>query len=552
MRKSNKVVALALAAIASVGTLAACGGMSEEERKNLNDKTVLNITMPDLGYGTDWMKAVAKGFTAKTGTKVSLKVTPNESGYVTAMRAGKAPYDIYVLRSDTFSLVNSNAANFTGHPQILANLDDLYNSQVANETNAEGEPLLFKDKMKDVYEIYNRTYRNAQEAASGEYHYYAVQWCDSVFSIVRNLDVWKDEWKVPVTTDELLALSATIKSTNGYTPFIWSSQASYWWSVANLWVTQYQGLEDMYGDQGFWAGYSQEGLENSPNMWRRQGFLEAMKVLDELVKEENGYQHLLSTTVDFTTAQGYFLIEENKIAMMANGDWLYNEMEKNYPAAKIEMMNTPVLSAIRNLPECKETIQDKNDGIETDAELSALIKAIDNGSTALTGEGYAVSQAAFDKVYEARNMYTCSSNINHVMVSPVDSDSLDIVKEFYNYLASDEGQTLFATGGAGFTHIFETSDEVHAECIKAANDFVKSSETIKLGAEVAPWPMYKSRLFTMGGMPVYPMIEMGYQFPEQIFSLPGKGYKNAEQVYVENFSNAKTKWSSYMTAAGLA
>lgn len=549
MTKKTKLLATTLASVMALSGLAACVGSNNEDAL-LKDKTVLNICMPDLGYGTDWMKAVANGFTQKTGTRVNVKVTPTESGYTTAMSAGKAPYDIYLLRQSTYGLVTSNAVNMTGNETIIANLDDLYNSQVGNETKVDGTPLLFKEKMKDVYESYNRIYRTTADEQNNTPHYYAVQWCDSAFSLVRNMKVWKDSWNVPNTTDELLALSAQIKN-EGATPFIWSSQASYWWAAANIWVTQYQGLEDMYGEQGFWAGYSEDGEKNSPNMWRRQGLLESLKVLDELVKAENAYQHVLSTSVDFTTAQGYFLIEENNIAMMANGDWLYNEMEENYPDANIEMMRMPVISAIRNLSECAT--------IESDAELSALIDAIDAGSTALSGTGYSVSQEAYNKVYEARKMYTCSSNINHIMVSPSDSDSLDIVKDFYLYMATEEGQTLFATGGAGFSHIFETGDAVRTAASAVQNDFVKSSEAIKADSEVAPWPIYTSRLFSMGGMPVYPTIELGYQFPELIFSLQGDGlnvsgggYMTASELWVSNYNNARSKWSSYMSAAGLS
>ncbi len=553
MKKSTKILALGLATVASLGTVSSLAGCGAKEDKDLKDPTVLNICMPDLGYGTDWMKNVAKGFTAKTGTRVNIDVTPTESGYVTAMYAGTAPYDIYCLRANTYSLVTANQANVSGYECILADYDDIYGSQVAQETNEKGEPLLFKDKMKDMYESYNRVYKTVEDEQNDNYHYYAVQWCDTVFSIVCNMDVWKSEWAVPNTTDELLALAEKIKDTKGYTPFIWSSQASYWWQTASLWVTQYQGLEDMYGNEGFWAGYSETGVKNTPDMWKRRGILEALTVLDELVKDENGYQHVLSTSVDFTTAQGYFCLPENKIAMMANGDWLYNEMKKNYPKANLKMMPMPVISAIRNHPDCQETVRDKNDGIETDAELSALISAIDAGSTALSGEGYNVSQKAFDKVYEARNMYNCSSNINHVMVTPYWSDSKEQVKEFMLYLASEEGQIKFAEGGnTGFTHCFETTDAVRAASHAVSNNFVKSAEALKQGKQVAPWPVYSSRLFSVGGMPVNPMIELGYNMPELIFSLTGSGYKDAVTIYTENYQNAKTKWASYMQTAGLA
>ena len=534
MVKTKKLLVSTLVlTMACSATFAGCN----KENPDLTDPGVLNIVMPDLGYGTDWMKSLGAAFTAKTGTKVNVEVTPTEGSYVTEMRAGTAKYDIYLLRDNTFNLVTNNTANYSGYDCILANLDDVYDS------NVMGENVKFKDKMKDSFEAYNRIYATY---GSDEYHYYAVQWCDSVYSLIRNLDVWKSNWAVPNTTDELLTLSAQMKG-EGYYPFIWSSQATYWWQAANLWVTQYQGYEDMYGKYGFWNGYAEgatEGSEISPDMWMRDGIYYCLDVLDNLMKNSNGYQHPLSTTVDFTTAQGYFLTPSQKIAMMVNGDWLYKEMSKNYSNANIEMFAMPVVSAIRNHPDCEGTI-------ENDAELSALIKAIDNGSTALSGEGYEVSQKAFDKVYEARHMYTPATQMNHIMVSPSYSDSLDIVKQFYLFLASDEGLSTYSSSSGGFQLFFDASETVKQASLSTANSFVKSILKVKENNMSCPWPMYTSRLFTVGGMPDNPTIETGYKHAELIFALDGTGYMNANDLYLLNYENAKSKWSVYTQNAGM-
>ena len=537
MKNVRKLLVVVIAAIVALsGGLVGCGGSSGNA--DLDDAGVLNIIMPDLGYGTDWMKAMAAGFTTKTGTKVNVDITPTESSYVTQMRAGTAKYDIYLLRDNTFNLVTNNAANYSGYDCILANYDDIFNSKV------DGEDILFKDKMKSTFEIYNRVY---PKYGVDEYHYYAVQWCDSAFSLVRNLDVWQSGWAIPNTTDELLSLAGTIKS-QGYYPFIWSAQASYWWQSANLWITQYQGYDDMYGKYGFWNGYAEGASADSKisaDMWMRDGIYYGLEVLDELVKASNGYQHPLSRSVDFTTAQGYFLTPSQKIAMMSNGDWLYKEMSKNYSNAHIEMIKMPVVSAIINHPDCENTIAD-------DAELSALIKAIDGGSTALTGEGYSVSQKAFNKIYDARTMYTPASNINHVMVSPSYSDSLDIVKQFYLYMASDEGLKIYSESSGGFILEFETSDSVKQAALATANDFVKSTLNVKFNNKCAPWPVYSCRLFSIGGMSVYPTIETGYTYPELLFSIEGNGYMNANDLYLLNYQNAISKWSVYLQTAGMS
>ncbi len=559
MRK-NRLLALSLATMVSAGAVVGLTSCTAGMDPQLKDKTILNIVMPDLGYGTDQIALVAENFTKKTGTRVNLDVTPTETGYGTALSAGTAPYDIYLMRANPHQMVVSNAANMTDNEVILLEIDDVYESQVGNEVDENGQPLLFKDKMKDSYEIYNRIYKTPTDEETGNHHYYSIQWCDSNFSIVRNMNVWQESWgEFPVTTDGLLALCETIKSDKsdpeGYTPFIYSDMASdYWWSSGSMWITQYQGLEDMYGEKGFWRGYDEAGNRYKPEMWARNGIKEGLRVLNDLVQvkmvdgKQYSYQHVLSATINFTQAQGYFLIDSNNIAMMANGDWLYNEMKKNYENANLKMEALPVISAIRKHPACENTIAN-------DAELTALIKAIDAGSTSLTGEGYDVSQSAFDKVYEARNMYTCGSQMNHIMVSPYNTDSADLVKQFYNYLATEEGQVSFATGSHGFTHCFEETEAVYQAAHLAGNDFARSSEAIKYSKQVAPWPMYMNRLFSVGGMSTYPIHELGYSDPIKIFSIiqsgSNSGYMTADEVFTKNYQNVKEKWSSYMLAAGL-
>ena len=137
------------------------------------------------------------------------------------------------------------------------------------------------------------------------------------------------------------------------------------------------------------------------------------------------------------------------------------------------------------------------------------------------------------------------------MVTPSYSDTLTQAKAFYKYLASEEGLELFTRSSGGFTLGFNTSDKVRTASNEVANDFVKSSEKMKQGAEVAPWPVYLSRLFSVGGMPLYGVIEKSYQFPELIFSQEGGDYMTGEELYNWNWEHANTKWAEWLSAAGL-
>ena len=148
-------------------------------------------------------------------------------------------------------------------------------------------------------------------------------------------------------------------------------------------------------------------------------------------------------------------------------------------------------------------------------------------------------------------MYTCGANANHVMVTPSYSDTLTQAKAFYKYLASEEGLELFTRSSGGFTLGFDISDKVRTASNEVANDFVKSSEKMKQGSEVAPWPVYLSRLFSVGGMPLYGVIELSYQLPELIFSQDGAEYKTGTELYDWNWAHAESKWSQWLSAAGL-
>lgn len=78
--KMKKTISVTLACCCGV-LLFACNNTD----KDLADSSVLNICMPDLGYGTDWMYSVADGYTEKYGTKVNIDVTPNEAGYLSVI-----------------------------------------------------------------------------------------------------------------------------------------------------------------------------------------------------------------------------------------------------------------------------------------------------------------------------------------------------------------------------------------------------------------------------------------------------------------------------------
>ena len=104
--------------------------------------------------------------------------------------------------------------------------------------------------------------------------------------------------------------------------------------------------------------------------------------------------------------------------MMYNGSWLFNEMQLMFPNGTdydFKMMKVPVISAIT----------DKCTTIENDAELAALVRAIDAGETDLAGDGYEVNAADFARVSEARNFFYAGSE-GATGVVPINARNISI------------------------------------------------------------------------------------------------------------------------------
>ena len=534
MKKTNKIISLLLA-LGMMMPMAAC--VVEEDGPENPDVTLM-MKIPDLGYGYEWLEALADGYTQKTGTPTHVEVTDVDTAYGTEIQGGSAKYDMYFNRGPANVIVaNPIRVGTKTYDCILVDLTDVYTKPNPYDN---GKTTILS-KLRDGYDYYNEELRDADGDGVKEVHYFSVQYADSIVGIVRNKKVWKSSWITPVTTDELLSLCNTIK-TDGYTPFIWSSQASYWSNFWPVWVYQYQGYEDMLR---FWEGLPEAGKgENlSAQMWNRKGWQEGLTVMEKLLDNEKGYMDSYSLSVDFTTAQGYFLDGGRNIAMMVNGDWIENEMKKNYSDVDLDMIKVPVVSAIIDV------VPDKS--IANDAELSALIKAIDEGNTALTGAGYEVTQNDYDRVKTARNTYI-NPNTNHQVHIPAYSTKIELAKDFLLYMASDEGMMIMSKTSKGFLLPYEYSDAQMEEIKGVAGDFVRSCLEAREGNAVVSSAMYRSRLFTVAGMPVVPRYQLGSAV-EIILSSEktSETYMTASQIFKKNLANVMNGAVAFNQATGL-
>ncbi len=456
--KTKKVLSLLLALVMLL-SMAACGGNKNPQVNNGGGDGpagTLNIVAADFGYGINWLKAIAQVYMAqnKNATiKIEGTVIPHQ--IISQIEGGLAKYDMIFSTSELYL-----------SKDFFVNLDDVYAS-IPN-----GEEKTIAEKVGTL---------NSAFQYKGEY--YSMPSVMSPTSMVVNdttmKEIYGDNYTLPNTTDEMMKLFDELK-TKGVYPFIDTPSASYTSALVSTWWAQY----DTTGYDNYFLGqYVDENGETQKAMngesLNQPGKLKALELAAEILNRKNGYNHQYADAMDFAEAQlvfcghGYGNLDTKKVAFMPNGSWLENEMETTlaeYPV-EMRMFRTPVFSAII------ETVPDKS--IADDAELSALITAIDAGSTALSGTGYEVTQNDFDKVKTARSYVNHVSDGHQVGIVKT-CESVELAKDFLRFLASDAASSLAMKelGGLTLAYGFMPSEDKTAE----VSSFIQSVYDLCEGA----------------------------------------------------------------------
>ncbi len=401
----------------------------------------LTIVCYEAGFGTKWLEEMAKEFESAYDCRVVVKKSYINGELIALLNDNSVGDDIVM------ALGSMDSAQDRG---LLVDLSDVYNAI------PEGENEAIKDKM--VQSVYDKLLTDDGKI-------YQMNWSHSVSSIVLNktvLDrIFPDGYKIPNTTDELIAFADAIKAEGVY-PFSISTSISYWDYLHWVWWAQYDGYEK-YTDY-YYGIYHKENEDGSVTRVKdtegkvldSQGRLEALKVAETLLKKENGYLHKYANSMTWQESQiafvgqGYAGRDMTECAMMVNGDWLQNEVQ-SYLIGKnqeLVMIKPPVISSI------VDTLENKN---MTDAELSAIIDAIDSGATSYSG----VSQKDFDRLTEARRMIY-SATFDHCVGIPARAKNKELAKEFLKFMASDMGQAIYAKhlNGLSMAYGYQPSGEL--------------------------------------------------------------------------------------------
>lgn len=417
MKKARKIFALILSCF-MLFSVTACGGedysneVIDDENEILSG--TINIRLLETGYGVAWLENVAVAFNEKY-PDVKIKIdTSTERQQVLGDITGKSEkYDIIM-----------HEVSLNKFLDCVEPIDDVYSYK------NKGEDKSVSEKLNSIYPDFLKV--------NG--HYYQIPSFVGAYGFVYNSDYIYDN-EIPVTTEELKAICYKLKNTDHLTPIIFSGETGtgYWDFVYCTWFAQYEGREAytaaLHGQvKGANGEYSFD-----PKTAYLDGGLKAMQVCEDLLWYDNGYIEPNSTGLQFIIAQRDFL--QGKAAMMYNGSWLMNEMQLQFPDGPefdCKMMKIPVISAIR----------EKCTTIADDTELAALIRAIDNGDTSLSGSGYDVNEEDFIKVKDARSFYYAGAEAASACV-PVNARNKTLAKRFLAFMYSDEGIMRHAEAKAG-------------------------------------------------------------------------------------------------------
>ena len=310
--------ALATAALAPfAGTLASCGsssggGGSSSATKSATNPFGLGTTSSveavifNGGYGYDYVTFAASQVKKQKGfSGVTIKVSPS-----TQIAQQLQPRFVGGTPPDLIDNSGANAIGFSTIQQQLETLDDVFEAN-----NFEGT------KISDTL------YPNVKLPGTFGGKFIAMNYVMTVYGMWYSASLFQqNDWTVPKTWDEMIALGAKAKAKGKYL-LVWGKEAATYYQTMAVNSAIKEG-----GDEVRLA------LENlQPKCWSLPQIQSVFTALGEIVKK--GYFIPGGAGTQFTAAQAKWSNDEQAI-LYPSGGWIENEM-KDATKSGFEMTGAP-------------------------------------------------------------------------------------------------------------------------------------------------------------------------------------------------------------------
>lgn len=383
--------------------------------------------------------------------------------------------------------------------------------------------------------------------------YYSMPYVAGMMGIIYNETLLNRlSLPVPVTTDEFVEECAIISNTNsdiykeGYA-IAENTGDGYWHEMFSGWWAQYSGIQEC---KDFYYGLV--GNTQTSDVYKSKGRLRALEVFEQIFKPDKEasdykfddkkpvykyiYPYANEASTDYMVVQTGFLA--GKGVFHANGDWFETEMhtyregfEEQGHVYNFKFMRLPIISTI------VEQLPDKS--VENDIELRALVRAIDNGNTELTGEGYSVTQADYNRVKEARCIVTTRYSSGARI--PSYAAAKEVAIDFLRFGATDIAQEALMKKAYGLARPFQYDYTKNTEVYNAIADTNKSKLDMYYSTTLPMVSTPQKENFPYG-IEQFNYYKMWSTTLEALFS---SGKKNAADIYQEEidyWNGAQTLW----------
>lgn len=512
--KKKQLLALCLAGLLT-GSLAACKGNTDGPQ---GGEYELAIYAVNLGDGIGWVQGLMEGFKNEPWVKEKypeltyyFQYNDSEAYATDLMEGGKGgnPYDL---------MFGAYLSQYSSPDMVYDMAESVYNAIIP------GEGVTVKSKMSEEM-IQNKATQNAAGGTS----YYSINWSASLEGIAYNAEkLAAMGYEMPVTTDELLAVSAAISEKDGYAWLSSREGNGYWSYMFNPLVAQYMTPE---GYRNFFNGIDQYG-RMSNKIFESKASLRVMEFMEELFKYDTSakkYKYLYSGSDDLDYMAAQLQFYKGTGVFMPNGSWLETEMSNLVQKAQaagqktydIRFMKYPIISAII------EVLPDKT--ITDDATLAAVVRAVDAGETSYAG----VSEDDFAYIAEARAVVKYVNDLDCCI--PAYSDSKELAADFLIYAASENGIKAYYQGSNTPSPFYYDVKAKAPDIYNNMSSFGRSRIDIMYGNALYEWevsvPSTNTRMASYGGIA---LTRMDYKSFYGNFSQPDtSNIVSAQEIWQE-------------------
>ena len=579
MKKRILAILLAIATLATM----AFGCKVEEENPNAEfENRPINVKFGFYyaGYGDAHYYAMARDFMEMEGNEeiywelVDYDDSANMRQHVAAGTHGT---DIVQLSVDMF-----------GETQHLEELSAVY------DMTALGESVKIKDKGIEYFNYHAEKYLDANNQPQIGY-FQMPSGRNGGYNFAYNKttldEIFPDGYTLPRTTDEFFKFGKDMFLNGGEDGAYLTSAAmggqvggDYFEYIYQTWFAQLMGATayDKFYEGKYYAptdpnadadGYvfndivkdaDNKIILNLHETYKGQ-IMDAYEVINTLFKKSNNYIHPSSPDLDYLRNDKVFAgvgdgLNFEKTGFIAIGSYLETELKPLIddgivnPDNVYGMMRVPVASALVKYLSFRD-----GENYMSDATLSAIIEAIDNGATyetvktAVTGID-ALTEADFDRIKEARKMVTAQicSNIVVPKISAANEGKRDAIYKILRYLASDRAQKVCANAIGGLNMLAFGAEPALEDLTITPSKFMQDCNAIASDSVTIDYA-HVNKIFRDHVTVKWYQLPVTGRLASYVYdtAIP----QTAEQMYNALLSNQKGTWEShvnaYKTAVGL-